>query len=115
MEKTWMPTVAGILDIIAGVFGLFGGIGVAIASGFLSALGRGFTGALYMPVVSFNLMMVAIPIIIIGILAIVGGVYALVRRMWGLALAGSIAAFIPSWPLGVAALILTTLSKNEFE
>ena len=50
------------------------------------------------------------------ILAIVGGIYALQRKIWGLALAGSIAAFFtPSWVLGVAAIVFTALSKNEFE
>ena len=52
---------------------------------------------------------------IIGILAIVGGIYALRRKIWGLALAGSIAAFFPSWILGLTAIVLTALSKNEFE
>jgi hypothetical protein len=51
----------------------------------------------------------------VGILAIVGGIYALQRKIWGLALAGSIAAFFPSWILGIAAIVLTALSKNEFE
>ena len=37
MEKTWMPTVAGILNIIAGVFALLGGVGIALAGGFLMA------------------------------------------------------------------------------
>jgi len=46
----------------------------------------------------------------------VGGIYALQRKIWGLALAGSIAAFFsPSWVLGVAAIVFTALSKNEFE
>jgi hypothetical protein len=35
--------------------------------------------------------------------------------MWRLALAGSIAAFFGSQPLGVAAIIFTALSKKEFE
>ena len=115
MEKTWMPTVAGILDIIAGVFALLGGVGVALASGFLMAFRDGFIGVPPVPVIPFNLMIVAIPVIIIGALAIAGGVYALTRRIWGLALAGSIAAFFPSWPLGIAAIVFTIMSKNEFE
>jgi hypothetical protein len=57
----------------------------------------------------------ALPFAIVGILAIVGGIYALRRKIWGLALAGSIAAFFPSWILGIAAIVFTALSKNEFE
>ncbi|MCJ7670387.1 MAG: hypothetical protein MUO61_07755 [Dehalococcoidia bacterium] len=58
MERTWMPTTAGILCIIAGAISVISGIVFA-------------------------------PLIIVGIIAIVGGIYALRRRIWGLALAGS--------------------------
>jgi hypothetical protein len=57
----------------------------------------------------------ALPFAVVGILAIVGGIYALQRKIWGLALAGSIAAFFPSWILGIAAIVFIALSKNEFE
>jgi len=46
----------------------------------------------------------------------VGGVYALQRKKWGLALVGSIAAFFPpKWILGIAAIVLTVLAREEFE
>jgi len=32
MKKTWMPTAAGILDIIAGAFALIGTFGLIIGS-----------------------------------------------------------------------------------
>jgi len=50
-----------------------------------------------------------------SILAIVGGIRALRKKTWGLALAGSIGALFGSSPLGVAAIIFTALSKSEFE
>jgi ABC-type dipeptide/oligopeptide/nickel transport system permease component len=53
--------------------------------------------------------------LIISILAIIGGIYTLRRKNWGMALAGSIAAFFCSCPLGIAAIILIVLSKNESE
>ena len=56
------------------------------------------------------------PLIVIGVVAIVGGVYALRRRIWGLALAGSICALMGPWAiLGILAIIFVALGKSEFE
>lgn len=118
MEKTWMPKVAGILDIVAGSFGvLFSCITVlwfAFFSYFICSdtpryhdFPASFIAIFMIPWATF--MFAA------GILAIVGGIYALRRKIWGLALAGSIGALFGSSPLGVAAIIFTALSKNEFE
>ena len=104
MEKTWKPTTAGILAIIAGalqvIFGIVvaavGSIGWFFGMGWLSAFGA--------------------PLIIVGIIAIVGGIYALKRSLWGLALAGSICALVGPWfILGVLAIIFVSLGKREFK
>jgi hypothetical protein len=71
MEKTWKPTTAGILCIIAGIIGVIPGIVIMADSSF------GMLGA---------------PSIVLGIIAIIGGIHALKRKRWGLALAGSIFA-----------------------
>ena len=109
MEKTWKPTTAGILDIVAGGFTVLASIGLIV--------GGGVTGVVpdvpdFVPVL---LMSLAVPFLIVGILAIVGGVYALKRKKWGWALTGSILALFPWWVLGVAAIVITILAKNEFE
>lgn len=53
---------------------------------------------------------------VLGVLAVVGGIHALQRKKWGWALTGSIAALLPICVLvGIAAIILTAQSKNEFE
>jgi len=108
-KKTWMPTAAGILDIVAGSFGLICSFAFIFAGGILRMVPD-------VPPFMWPIFIgMAGPFAIIGILAIVGGIYSLRRKIWGLALAGSIAAFFPSWPLGVAAIVFTALSKNEFE
>jgi len=112
MEKTWKPTTAGILSIIAGVLELLTGIGLAVGLGLLGSLAGvipGFPGGV--------LALIGIPWIILGIVAIIGGVYALRRRIWGLALTGSICAlFHPlTWFLGIAAIIFVAMGKREFE
>lgn len=108
-KKTWMPTAAGILDIISGSFGLIGVCGLVIAGSVLRVAPE---VPKFLPPFFIGL---AIPLLIVAILAIIGGIYALQRKNWGLALAGSIAAFFPSWLLGIAAIIFTALSKDEFE
>lgn len=112
MEQTWKPTTAGILSIVAGAFSISGGIAIAtlgrIAHYVLGALGLPFMGSLIANVL-------AIPIIL-GVVAIVGGIYALRRRVWGLALAGAICALIAPPPgiLGILAIIFVSLGKREF-
>ena len=104
MEKTWKPTAAGILCIIAGVIGVITGIVVAVVGGIIGAFFGGAWGAF------------GVPSIILGIIAIVGGSYALRRKIWGLALAGSICALLGPWAiLGILAIIFVSLGKGEFE
>ncbi|MFH1381355.1 MAG: hypothetical protein ABIH70_00480 [Chloroflexota bacterium] len=51
---------------------------------------------------------------LIGILAIVGGVFALQKKRWGVALAGAIGATIVFLPTGIPAIIFVSLGKQEF-
>jgi len=118
METTWMPKVAGILDIVAGSLGLFFSLMMALwfaAFSFFLPMGTAEFNDVPMSFMAIFMIPWAIFMFAAGILAIVGGIYTLRRKKWGLALAGSIAAFFGSAPLGVAAIIFTALSKNEFE
>ena len=111
MERTWKPTTAGILTIVAGVFNLIAGITLAcVGTDCLGPL-TGFTVA---GVMWFGV--IGTPLIIIGIVAIVGGIFALRRRIWGLALAGAICALFPPpiIALGLLSIIFLALSKEEF-
>ena len=105
MERTWKPTTAGILCIIGGAISVITGIVIAVVGGIGSIfIGLGWLSA------------IGAPIIVLGIIAIVGGSYALRRRVWGLALAGSICAFLgPSTILGILAIIFVSMGKGEFE
>ena len=121
MERTWKPTTAGILTIIAGCLGIGAGVlltllavplgvGGAVAS-FLEEMG--ILGALLGGLAGF-LGMIGAGIIGVGIVAIIGGIYALRRRIWGFALAGAILATMASIPLGVLAIIFVSIGKKEF-
>ena len=105
MEKTWKPTVGGVLAIIAGALGLIIGLLFATGVGLIGGIiGMGWLSAIFAP------------LIVIGIIAIVGGICALYRRVWGLALAGSIFALIGPWfLLGILAIIFVSLGKREFK
>jgi hypothetical protein len=89
--QTWKPTTAGSLTISAGVLGLI-------------------VGSVF---VSINpLFTVGSVAIVISIVALAGGVCALKRRVWGLALAGSICS-IWCW-VGIPAIVFIAFSKQEF-
>jgi hypothetical protein len=87
MERTRKPTAAGILCIIEGVI-------VVVILGMFVALSIGPAFTSDEPILLIILIFFGIPSIPFGILAIVGDVYALRRRRWALALAGSICALI---------------------
>jgi len=78
MQRTWKPTAGGILSITAGAFTI------------LEIIMAGATfrveGLTTWPWWWRNMA----PLMLIGIIAIVGGIFALQRRIWGLALAGTI-------------------------
>jgi len=107
VKQTWMPTVAGILSIVAGATELLGGVGI----GALGALISSFFG---MPGLG---AIIGFPLIALGIVAIIGGVCSLRRQTWGLALAGVICAlFLPHVTvLGILAIIFVAISKREFK
>jgi hypothetical protein len=116
--KTWKPTVAGILAIVAGAGGVI--VWTLIILGVFIFLIASSSGGVNLPILHSKLIPVwvsilAIPFMALSILAIVGGVFALSRRIWGLALAGSIGALFCSTVLGVVAIIFIALSKDEFE
>ncbi len=52
--------------------------------------------------------------VILGILAIIGGIFALRRKIWGLALTGAIAGTFVFFPCGIPAIIFVSLGKQEF-
>lgn len=109
MSKTWKPVVAGILEITAGGAALIFAFGLFIAGAVVGFITQ-------MPLwLSTLIPMVAVPLIILGVLDLIGGVYALLRKAWGMALAGAVAALISSPLLGIIALVLAVISRKEFK
>lgn len=125
IKKTWNPTVAGVLNIVSGVFGIIASIFIII----VLSIGFGvLKWALDMPRIETLpaflpglVWTITILLAIVSILALVGGIFALQRKRWGWALAGSIAAVFASIPIlrylpvGILAIIFVAISKDEFE
>jgi len=112
-EPTPMPMIAGIMAIVAGAFKLFGlPIGAAVLMFIPVAAADAGIGRMEITLV---VLLVFLPLLVLGVLSIIGGVYAIRRRRYGLALMGAIAALLPFSMLGIASVVLVALSKNEFE
>jgi hypothetical protein len=116
MDTKWMPTAAGVLNIVVGSLSLVAGTIVALlAEVFFSASYDYFSGqdvtAMFVWLVLF------LPLIIVSLLALIGGIFALKKKAWGLALAGSIGSLLTlwAWPLGIASIVFISLSKSEFK
>ncbi len=110
MEKTWKPKVAGILCIIAGSLILVIPIAVIGNSGVHTPTPPDDVGAAL-----FMVIFVCIPLMMLGTVAVVGGIYASRRQIWALALAGSICALPAGLILGILAIVFIVRGKGEFK
>jgi amino acid transporter len=52
--------------------------------------------------------------LLLGIMSIIGGIFALMRKAWGAALAGAITALYPWGIFGILAIIFVAMAKQEF-
>jgi hypothetical protein len=111
MRKTSKPLIGGLLAIMSGVLGIVGSVSYWIGIG---GAGSGFARGDIPPFVPSIIYGLPIPSIIIAFLALLGGIFALQRKKWTWALVAGIAAVLSFILLGIPALALITLSKNEF-
>lgn len=105
MEKTWKPTTAGILTIIGGIIGIAVGAAATVGTSMLAYMLGEFAW----------LAGIGVGLLVMGIIALIGGIHALKRKRWGLALAGAIFAMFPIVPLGILAIIFVAMGKKEFD
>ena len=116
MGKPWMPKTAGILNIVAGSLNAIGIILVYVALVIMDRFPP------MMPALGFEIPGWILPAagvflafrLLIDILAIVGGIFCLRKISWGTGLAGSIAAVFSIWLLGIPALVLVIMGRNQF-
>ncbi len=121
VETTWKPTAAGVINIVIGILNLFG---MFIIMVILVAIGGGLMAlsriAELMPlwlsgIIQGFMVIAALLTAVFSALPLIGGINALQRKNWGLALAGSIVAIFSTTLPGIAATVLVALSRKEFE
>jgi hypothetical protein len=122
MDKKW-SLVGGIMSIVSGGFGILGGlvfmvIGVLFA--FVMRLAdnvstSGLTAQQFGAIFGLIYGGMGFFLLLFGILALVGGIFAVRKKRWGLALAGAIGGTLSFFPTGVVAIIFTAMAKSEFD
>jgi hypothetical protein len=106
--RTSKPTIAGCLDIAAGIIWLlFVAFIILLVIGFAVGFGS------YNELSQVRIWSVFFGFALPGLLAIVGGVFSIRRRNWILALIGSVCA-VPLG-LGIISIVLLIQSKHAFD
>ena len=112
--------LAGILSIVSGAIGVLMGISFVLILLFMGNLINSIDGGEPVPEGFFNIMFAMYSIIgfvfvAIGALAIIGGIFSIRKKNWGLSLAGAIAASLSFYYCGIIAVIFVCLGKEEFD
>lgn len=107
VKKTWMTTLVGFLNIINGTIEILGGLTLIGVAEVLSGIRNTWVGD---PI--FGL-----PLVVAGVVAVIGGICSFRRRSWKLAFAGAAASlFLLHWTLtGIFAIIFLFQSRREFK
>ncbi len=115
--------LGGIFSIISGGIGILSGIGIGLFMIFMfrfitfdipSRAYQDPTGQQILNVFSYIYAGFGLALALIGVLGLVGGIFAVRKKHWGWALAGAIASVITFMPLGVLAIIFISMGRPEF-
>jgi len=114
MEKTWKVTTAGTLNIVCGALAFIGGIVLLIAGETIASFLAATIPGLHLIIADLT-----IPIIVMGVIAMAGGVCALQRKIWWLAVLGAVCC-LPCPVMGMASvgmvsIVFLALGKSEFK
>jgi hypothetical protein len=102
--NTWKSTTAGVLSLVAGVLAIIFAFAM-LGRHEVITLGIAHAG---------RWRVVGIFVLLMGIMSIIGGIFALIRKAWGAALAGAITALYPWGIFGILAIIFVAMGKQEF-
>jgi len=103
-KRSGKPIVGGILGIVAGVLALGAGIALVVDGANVGPLES----------VDWEGIGFGISFLVTGTLAVLGSSFAIPRRNFVLAVIGAVLALWPMWPLGIPAIVLISLSYEEF-
>ncbi len=115
MDRQWIPTVAGVLEIVAAICALIGALVFIFICGVINAIPE-LQHNPEVPVELLTGLFLTISVLVFlgGVVCLVGGIAALRRRGWFWAVAGAIVALFVMAPAGVFALVLVLLGEREF-
>lgn len=120
-DRGGLLSAGGILSIVVGVVELVvGGLltaSVLLTTGDWELKLPDVPGLGSFDVIAFNstpVLIVGIVLLVLGIWAVVGGISALKRFSFGMAVTGALCAFLPVNVLGLLALIFVSLGSSEF-
>jgi hypothetical protein len=109
-----------IMSIIAGVFGVLGGIGSIGVIFFMRFMltspefGSPADSDEILNIMAIVYGIMGAVLLLLGIIGITGGIFALKKRMWGMALAGAICGIITFLPLGIVSTVFISQAHKEF-
>jgi hypothetical protein len=118
--------IGGVLSIVSGAFGICYLLFIVAAIVMMALMPALLNDDSYyeedaMPMEVFFIIMIVFYAaigffyVLLGVLAIVGGVFALKKKYWGWVLAGAIAGSLVSQLCGTAAIVFVCLGKDEFQ
>ncbi len=119
-EKGMLSIVGGILILVAGLMGLaMGGILIAIDVDDLDQWGVDVAGVGDM--INDIMDVCGVIFIVLGLIAVLGGLFGVMRKHWGIAILGGVLGLfvIGPWMIGsllaLVGLILVAVSKKDFD
>lgn len=120
VQRTALPIAGGILTLIGGIIGIIIGIFTIVLAGLFGSWMDMFGGM--MPDVTGIMFALGILGTVLCLIAIIGGAYAMMRKMWAMSLVGAICAIIGGiftgyipMIFGIIGVILIGISKPEFQ
>ncbi|MDH3746496.1 MAG: hypothetical protein OES47_15465 [Acidobacteriota bacterium] len=115
MDKRWMPTVVGVLEIISSICAVFGIVALLFACGIMNTV-PDIQEDSDVPLewISGLLVTLAALLAVGGALSLIGGISSIRRRGWGWAVAGGVAAFFLVPPAGLFAVVLAIVAEAEY-
>jgi len=112
----WMPTIAGILNIISGALGIISCLLLIILAIVLHGAFNSDPSIVdetnVFSVIILTYFVIGIIVLLISVISIIGGIICLGKKHWGWALAGSICAVVNV--IGIISVILVVLARKEF-
>jgi len=119
-QKTWMPAVGGALVIVAGILAIaMGAMYMTLDASDFEDLGVALPAEYTAEDLAGMMTMCGAVLLVFAVIAIIGGVFGIRRKYFGLAIAGGVfgllgIGFFVGSVLALVGLILLAVSRKEF-